>query len=442
MIKCIVIKLLIIILIVLIIIKYFNNKFDLNKYIFNYQKELSITFPFKIRNKIRLGIYTFCMKNGGRARIATMLINFLYKFKLFNIYLYTQKNKENAEYKYPQIIKRIVINNNNITKIFKNNIDILIFHLNGYKAIKTFNNYNKIKVIYYIHNSIFKFLYLNDTYFRLLYKEYTKSNYIISLISFENDFLFKKWGINSILMDSFITYNYKRIIPSDVSSKIILMIGRGNDKNKRFEIGIRSVEYIALVIRNFELKIISEIYDFKYLINLIDNLNLINNIKIEGFKEFSDIFFKNASLHFFPSNSESFGLVLCETKIYGIPNILLGIDYISIARNGTIIIYDDSPESLAKEALYILSNNKYREYLGKEARRNMEKYNNEILTQKWIKLIIYIFKDDSYYQKLNKQQKKITDKEGLLILNRQNHILKNRHKDYIINYKSNTFINY
>ena len=73
MIKCIVIKLLIIILIVLIIIKYFNNKFDLNKYIFNYQKELSITFPFKIRNKIRLGIYTFCMKNGGRARIATML---------------------------------------------------------------------------------------------------------------------------------------------------------------------------------------------------------------------------------------------------------------------------------------------------------------------------------------------------------------------------------
>ena len=120
------------------------------------------------------------------------------------------------------------------------------------------------------------------------------------------------------------------------------------------------------------------------MINLIDNLNLINNIKIEGFKEFSDIFFKNASLHFFPSNSESFGLVLCETKIYGIPNILLGIDYISIARNGTIIIYDDSPESLAKEALYILSNNKYREYLGKEARRNMEKYNNEIIKQKWI----------------------------------------------------------
>ena len=112
---------------------------------------------------------------------------------------------------------------------------------------------------------------------------------------------------------------------------------------------IRSIEYIIQVIKECELKIISQLYQINDLINLIDNLKLRNYIRIEGFKEYSDIFFKNASLHFFPSISESFGLVLCETKIYGIPNILLGIDYISIARNGTIIIHDDMPETLAKE---------------------------------------------------------------------------------------------
>ena len=201
------------------------------------------------------------MKNGGRARIASMLIHFLFKFKLFNIYLYTQKIKENDEYAIPKNIKRSIINKNNITKIYKNKIDILIFHLNGYQTLKILNNYNNIKVIYYIHNSIYNYLYLNYTYFRLLYKEYTKSNYIISLIPFENDYLFKKWGINSILMENFITYNYKRVIPSDVTSKIILMIGRGNDKNKRFEKGIRSLEYIIKVIEDCELKIISQIYD-------------------------------------------------------------------------------------------------------------------------------------------------------------------------------------
>ena len=428
MIKYIVIKLLSFIFIALIIIQHLNNQFELHKYIFNYQKELSITFPTKIRKKIRVGIYTLCMKNGGRARIAAMLMNFLFEYKLFNLYLYTMKIKEKDEYTYPKIIKRSVINNNNLTKIFKNKIDILIFHLNSYKKTKILNNCNNIKVIYYMHSSIFNFLYLNDTYFKLLYKEYTKSNYIISLIPFENDFLFEKFGINSILMDNFITYNYKRIIPSDVSSKIILMIGRGNDKNKRFEKGIRSVEYLIQVNQDCELKIISQIYGINDLINLIDNLNLRNNIKIEGFKEHSDAFFKNASLHFFLSISESFGLALCETKIYGIPNIVLGIDYIKIAINGTIIIYDDTPESLAKEAMKILSYHKYREYLGKEARKNMEKYNNEILKKKWIDLIVHIFINDSYYLKLKRQKIKMTDKEGLHIFNRQNKIFKMRKK--------------
>ena len=79
------IKILMIKFIALIIIKNINNKFKLNEYIINYQKELSKTFHFKISKKIRVGIYTFCLKNGGRARLASMLINFLYKVKLFSL---------------------------------------------------------------------------------------------------------------------------------------------------------------------------------------------------------------------------------------------------------------------------------------------------------------------------------------------------------------------
>ena len=48
---------------------------------------------------------------------------------------------------------------------------------------------------------------------------------MISLIPVENDYLFKKWGINSILMDNPTTFDYDSVIPSDLSSKIIIMIG-------------------------------------------------------------------------------------------------------------------------------------------------------------------------------------------------------------------------
>ena len=45
-------------------------------------------------------------------------------------------------------------------------------------------------------------------------------------------------------MNNFITYNYNETNPSNLSSKIILMIGRGEDKYKRFDLGIRSMKYI------------------------------------------------------------------------------------------------------------------------------------------------------------------------------------------------------
>ena len=56
-------------------------------------------------------------------------------------------------------------------------------------------------------------------------------------------------------------------------------------------------------------------------------------------------------------------------------------------------------------------------------------------------LIINIFKNDSYYHKLKRQKMKITDKEGLLIFNRQNLIFKMRNKDNIIYQNYNFFDN-
>ena len=83
-----------------------------------------------------------------------------------------------------------------------------------------------------------------------------------------------------------------------------------------------------------------------------------------------------------PSISEAFPLVICETKIYGIPNVLLGLDYTTISEGGTIIIYDETPESLAKSSLDILKSYNIRKYLSIKARNSMKNYSNELLLNK------------------------------------------------------------
>ena len=104
------------------------------------------------------------------------------------------------------------------------------------------------------------------------------------------------WGIKSVFMNNYMTYNYNSIITSELSSQTILMLGRANDKKKRFNIGILSMEYIIEEIPNCELKIVSNLTGIFKFMDLKNNLDLENKIKFIGYAPIPEIFFKNASL--------------------------------------------------------------------------------------------------------------------------------------------------
>ena len=258
--------------IIILIISFFLIKFKkilrkkyiiLNQNLTNIRKIIKLDFPDNIKNNIKIGIYVYNLKNGGTQRITSLLINYIYNIKIFNIYLFIQKEKEENEYIIPSQIKRIRIRGCLmkilIKEIYKNRIDILIYQFPNYNGINFLNTLKKIKIIFYLHYCFFYWIYYDFFYFKSLYRAYQNSKYVISIVPIESNYLFKKWGINSILMNNFITYDYNYVIPSDLSSKTILMIGRGQDRLKRYELGIQSIEYINKEIPECELKIISNI---------------------------------------------------------------------------------------------------------------------------------------------------------------------------------------
>ena len=399
---------------------------------FTIGKYLNLNLNNSEQKKIKIGIYTIALLNGGRAKISSILINFLTEIKTFDIYLYTLSKKSKDDYLIPKTTKRIIIKNDLLKKCNENQIDILIYQLTDIKEVNELNNQIKIKVIFYIHQCFLMWFYTDKyNYFKSLYKAYKRSKYVVSVVPIENDYLFKKWGIRSILMDNFMTYEYNSVIPSDLSSKTILMIGRGYDKLKRFELGIKAMKYIIEEIPQAKLEVISSTYGLEKIENLVLRYHLNKNIRFVGFALKVEKYFKNSSLHLFPTLTESFGLVLAETKIYGIPNILLGLDYVSISNGGTVIIYDDEPKTIAKESIKILQNYRYRKKLGREARKSMKRFNNNLLKLRWIKLIISVYKGDYYYKKLRRKNcNKLSFKNSINLLNNQIKLLKKRVKKY------------
>ena len=429
-----------IIFLLILFLKYSGQLLFFNKENFNqkYSAILKALDYNLVKKKLRIAVYTFTISGGGRARMTTLLLNYLHKIKIFKLYLFTKYKKKN-EFIIPNDTKRVLVKKNLVKKIEKYKIDIFIHQLFNIREIKQLNELQNTKVIFYLHCSIFTFIYSNINYFKKVYNEFKKSKYVINIIPYENDYLFKRWGIRSFYLDNFVTYDYDFVIPSDLSEKIILMVGRANSKNKRFNLGIEAMKFIIKEVPDSQLNIISQSKP-KKLKKLIQSLNLEENVKFAPFTLSPALYFENASLHIFPTNYESFGLVLCETKIYGIPNILLGLNYVSIAKGGTIIIYDDKPESLANEAIKILKNKRYRKKLGKEARKSMKKFNNGMLLLKWVQLILSVYKGDKYFELLRNNSEKISDDEAINIINSQVKFLQMR-LPKLRNITFNEFIN-
>ena len=117
------------------------NNLKLNDYYFLIQKNINLTFEKKINSKIKIGIYSFCLKNGGRARITSLFLKYLKNIKIFKLYLFTKKNIEDNEYFNPKKTKRIIIKKYNIKKlikeILKNNIDIFVYQISNDTEIQT-----------------------------------------------------------------------------------------------------------------------------------------------------------------------------------------------------------------------------------------------------------------------------------------------------------------
>lgn len=381
---------------------------------------------------IRVGIYTYSLKGGGTERLTALFLNYLSVESEFELFLFSQKNKEKNEYIIPNTIKRTAIIGTGysstkklIRQLIIKKINVFIYQFPDGNEIRMLNKLKKVKIIIYSHFCFLIWIYYYESYvFKNLYNSYKESKYIISLVPFENDYIFKKWGIKSILINNLITYEYEQVNPSDLSSKIILMIGRANDRFKRFNLGIESMKYILEEVPDCKMNIISNRDNI--LFDLIKKLNLENEVKFIGYTAKPEEYFNNASLHIFPSVSESFGLVLCEVKIFGIPTILTGLDFISLSKGGTIIIYDDKPETIGKEAIKILTNSDYRKKLSNEARESMKQYKNKLTIKKWIKIINSIYNEDGYYNNLTKQKPNISESDSIQLLNNQTKLLKKR----------------
>lgn len=192
----------------------------------------------------------------------------------------------------------------------------------------------------------------------------------------------------------------QNVISADLENKVIINIARVNREQKRQHIIIEAFNKILkdstppCLLSEWKIEIWGETnLDIEYtneLKNLIQKYRLEDKVRFCGTTNNVIKELQRASIFAFPSAYEGFPLAMTEAMSLGIPAVgyksCPGVNEI-INDNVNGILCDDGIDSFAEALKKLMSDYDYRLKLGKQAKKDMEKYAPEIIWDKWENLI-------------------------------------------------------
>jgi hypothetical protein len=99
--------------------------------------------------------------------------------------------------------------------------------------------------------------------------------------------------------------------------------------------------------------------------------------------------YENAAVHLVTSAYESFGMVIAEGKMNGIPLVLYKMPYLELLKDGKgyIAVENDDTKAAAEAIVNILTDRKLAERLSTEAKQSVQKFINFDYGEAWQNLI-------------------------------------------------------
>ena len=166
----------------------------------------------------------------------------------------------------------------------------------------------------------------NENNFGIFNKIFNYSSLLVTLIP-NNRILWKKSGIKyCTFLPNPTTFEPNEIKISNLNNKNILMLGR-SDKFKRYEIGINAMKIVIEKEPEAKLYIVgieNNTYD-NYLKKIVDDLGLTKNIIFKKLTNNTHQYYKNSSIFLLTSIFEGCPMTLLESKLYGLPSIVVGM---------------------------------------------------------------------------------------------------------------------
>ncbi len=230
-------------------------------------------------------------------------------------------------------------------------------------------------------------------YSKKVEKHYKKLDYLMPV----SKYLFSHYSNllkNSSCKCEYIPHcvEYNPVNRSSLQSKSICSIGRLSPEKGYLDL-IDVVRLVFVKHPDWSLNIVGDGEEKESIINKIKEYNLEKNITMLGYgnNEMISKILSDTSIFVMASIYESFGIVLLEAGMFGIPSVVFSSatgfsEIITNNRNG-FLIKDRNKEEMANKICSLIEDEKLRASLGKDAYNNAKKYSYDNIKAKWLYFI-------------------------------------------------------
>ena len=360
-----------------------------------------------VTKKIGVAFISPNLFGNGIGRLITILTELLIKTGRYDVYLINEQSTE-YDFKYHKKIKReIQKKEEQIIRDFDEANDIQIYVLNNDVSyiVDIYQSLGK-KVIGIFHGVYLSCVFINNPDIYRAWHLFSKFDSFIHIIP-DDYWIYKdRFGFNnSVFIPNLYTFDKNKTPSSNLTYKNVLMVGRFDETIKGGKYGIYAMAEILKEVPDAKLTVVIPSQP-NYIIDLVKQLNLENNVQILGFaKNISEIYL-NASVLLVTSVSESFPIVMNEAKAHGLPIVSFDIDYCPCFQKGVITVNMFNYTQMGKEAIKLLKNYEYRKKMGNEAKLSLDMFNNNDTIIMWEKLFKSLINGTEEYKKFQDEVEK------------------------------------
>lgn len=362
----------------------------------------SLSIKSDYLNKAKtIGIFYYRFHSGGVQRVISLLIPLFIQWG-YRVVLITEQHEPGSEYPLPEGVARVIIppslkgeNYRARADAFaaalqRHEVDVLNYHATsgpGCLFDLLLAKQLGCKVIFSRHETAFSTM-LNSGLVPVWQPAVYALVEKMTVLTRMDEQYYRLMGVAAVFVPNPLPHLELHQPAAHLAPPVILWVGRMDFVYKQCQEPIEIMHEVVRAVPDAKMLMVGGGWTpnaEQSLRDRIKKLGLEKNVELIGYTSNIEEYYRQAACLLITSASESYGMIIEESRAFGLPLVMYELPYLELLQSGKgyIAVEQMDRQAAARALVRVLQNPQLRETLGMQAQTELATANNALLEQRW-----------------------------------------------------------